>query len=514
VAEPAAGEPPGRRTSMARATTTATIATFAAYGVTLLQQVLYARALGVGADTDALAAALAWAVATSGLIGVTLQSVVLPRYAAALHREPTSARVVLQSGSAIGLGAGLGIAVITFAAAPALANLLLPRSDVTVVRQLEVLLRLTAVLHVSWVAVWLATTIANARERYVLAALSPVAAAAPIIGVLVLAANPSVEEVAVAFAVGTILQVMVVGVLVGGRFVDAMPIPGRYATRRLLRPMGGIASAFLLMNGAGLMLRALASAQATGDVAVVDYAFRVSLAAEQLVLAGLLAVALTRWSQMGEGAETSASIGRVLPLVVDAAVLVAVLLMVVGTDAVGVLFGSVKFDASAVSAVGAVLAWMGPGIAAHMVLLVVMRAILATARTLVMVAIGVTVLLSATIVGVAAMPAGLNSVGLAYSCAWLCACVVGLAGMRNLIPPREVAVEGARAGLAGCVSAIVAWLALSQVPASGYLARLLLGGTVVALVAGASGALTHVALYREAWLAGANGWSRRRGRLK
>jgi peptidoglycan biosynthesis protein MviN/MurJ (putative lipid II flippase) len=114
----AAIEEPLKRPSAGRSVATATAATILAYAVTLVQQVLFARALGVGSATDALAAALAWGVSTSGPVGVTLGSVLLPLYVRATRAgDDGTARRLLSTTSAVGLAIGSLLAVATFAGA-------------------------------------------------------------------------------------------------------------------------------------------------------------------------------------------------------------------------------------------------------------------------------------------------------------------------------------------------------------------------------------------------------------
>ena len=81
----------GVQPSVLRAIGLTTIVTSLGYGVTLLQQVLYARTLGVNVETDALGASLAWVIGTTGFVGTTLASIFLPQFVRESRRDPVGA---------------------------------------------------------------------------------------------------------------------------------------------------------------------------------------------------------------------------------------------------------------------------------------------------------------------------------------------------------------------------------------------------------------------------------------
>src|SRR5690349_8566648 len=81
------GEQGGSARSIARAVGITTVVTAAGYGVTLLQQALFSRSLGVSVETDVIAAVLAWMIGITGFIGTTISTVYLPAYVRSLQDD-------------------------------------------------------------------------------------------------------------------------------------------------------------------------------------------------------------------------------------------------------------------------------------------------------------------------------------------------------------------------------------------------------------------------------------------
>ncbi len=492
-------------TSATRSVALATVATFVGYAVTLLQQVLFARALGVDAQTDALAAALAWGVGTSGPVGAALASVALPAYVQArASGDEQRARASIQASAGIGLTAALLLAIITFLAADSLSAALAPGLVGGDRERLAGLLRLTAPLEFLWILVWLTVARANARKRYVLAAASFAIPPVPVILTFVLSPNATVEEVALAYIVGAALQVALVAASVGP-LGDLRPSLRTATARRLIRRLIPAGLAFGLMSIAGLVLRGVASLQGPGAVATADYASRLVVAGEQILLSGLLAVVFTRWSHeagaMGSATVAVAEAGGAWS--VQGAVLrmlgpvigVAFLLPIVAPPLVSILFQGGRFDAEDAGAVARFLGWMSAGVAAHMLVLLAVRALLAAGRFIILSVVGAVAVVTMWGVGlIAGASMGLDGVALAYAVGWFAAAVVSLVALRVSAP--RFASELGRAILMGAGAAAITILAAQLLPDVAAL-RLVVVSVAFVLVAAILGRLLGVTAVRE-----------------
>jgi peptidoglycan biosynthesis protein MviN/MurJ (putative lipid II flippase) len=466
------------RGQAARATLVATLGTLAGYVASLLQWAVYARVLGVSSSTDALAAALAWIVGLTGLVGITFASVTVPMYLRAAPTNPAAARGLFRTAQTAALVFGLAIALLTFGAADPLSSVLLPGSLESSRRELVEILRVSAPLGFLWVLVYTLTSLANAHERYGSAAVATVIPSIPVIAVLLLLPRPSVVQVAAAFVVGMTLEGIALGVAVGPWRSHLVPGLTGATLARLGRTAAPVALAFLLLNVSTVVLRALASFGGAGDVSVVDYSIRIVTAAETVLLSGALAVVLTVWS-------TDAARSRPERLPVVSAVRVA--LGFVGPAAfgvaalapaiVGTLFGGGRFGVSDVDQVSRFLVWISPGFAAHAMYLVVVRAMLARRSSGAFLASAAIELLVFTVAGwTLSSGFGLVGLGAAYSLSWVVTLLAAGASLRGLRDGASaLAAEAGRAVAAGIVPAAIALIALQVVPKE-PLTQLVFGG--------------------------------------
>lgn len=450
------GSPASR--SALRAIGLTTAATVLGYAVTLLQQAIYARSLGVSAETDSLGAALAWAVGTTGPVGTTLATVFLPRYVRAANLPDERKRLRVRA-TTVALGVGIAMALATNIGAPWLAAVLIPGGETTHRETLADLLRIAAPLEITWPLVWVTVSTANARERYVLAAASMVLPPLPVIGVL-LTGTTTVEAVAVAYVAGTILQLLALWTIEPDSrpLIRAVGKPeGSFA--RDLVPVG---AAMGLLSLISLEVRSLASLHVTGDVAIADYASRLVIAGQQILLSGLLAVTFTRWSSGSDPGRPVTAIDsarRTLGWVAIAGVILIAALPLLAVPLTQLAFVGGRFTESDASVVGTFIGWMGPGVAGHMLLMVALRALFAEGRVRPVILAAVAACTTVLVVGlVGQAPWGLNGVAVAYSAAYLAAgtiaCVAVLRGTRDAaarltegrafpIPPRDASLLAA-----------------------------------------------------------------------
>jgi putative peptidoglycan lipid II flippase len=490
----------GRRGSVSagRAAFVATAMTLASYGATLVQQMVYARALGVSSDTDALAVALAWALGIAGLIGTTFVSVVVPLFVRRRSTNPGGARTVFQSATALALAATGLLALVTVLGRGALAAGLSPGAAVHA--QVADLLLLATPLLIIWTLVAVGLALANSMERYGLAAASGIAPSLVVIVALVVPQRPTVEIAMGAYILGGLLQIAWLAFIARAELRALMPLPDRRTVLQIARLAVPLGVAFAILNAAALIQRAIASLGTTGDVAIVDYASRLVLAGEQAVLAGVLAVMLTTWSlDAAQGASARLPIGRTIGGALGLLLPAAALLAILAPEIVALLYGGGRFAELDVQRVATVLRWMSLGIAAHMVLMLAFRALLAHGASWSIAGVGLLHVVVLVLVGIPAQAAfGVDGVAMAYSIGWIAALVVSLAVLR---PRFEHGSAFAGQLVATCTATIAASAAavgaLSFIPASS-LGRFAVGLLVFSVAGWIAGHITGVDFVRIA----------------
>ena len=412
----------GVQPSVLRAIGLTTIVTSLGYGVTLLQQVLYARTLGVNVETDALGASLAWVIGTTGFVGTTLASIFLPQFVRESRRDPVGALELRRRTTSIAIALGGFLMLVTALAAPTIGAILTPGAQNETQPTLARLLTLGAPLEVIWPLIWLAVSTVNARERYVLAAASALLPPIPVI-VLLFAGAPTVDGVMLAYTLGALLQLAMLWGLEAESRPKVGP-PGKTDIGRGLIPVG---AAFALLALVPLEVRGIASLHGEGAVAIADYASRLVLAGQQVLLSGLLAVTFTRWSRDASAQRASPldSMERTLTLVGLAGVLVAILLPVVSVDLTRLVFAGGRFTSSDAVDVGTFIGWMAPGVAGHMVLMLATRGLLADRRLAPLLVAAASAALVVPIIGLVAQDVwGLYGAAAGYSAGYVIAAAV------------------------------------------------------------------------------------------
>jgi len=408
-----------------------TLATAISYALALAQQALYARVLGVNIDTDALGAALAWAVGTTGLVGTTLSTVFLPLYVRTMREGADAAIRTRRRATQLTLLAGAALGVATFVGAPSLAQLLVPGANDAQVLALTDLIRLAAPLELTWLLVWLAVATVNAHERYVLAGASFALPPIPVI-LLLLSGAASPALVVVGYIAGTLVQLAALWSADPGSR-PTLARAGGAARVELGRGLLPVGIAFALLNAIPLEIRGLASFHGAGAVASADYASRLVLAGQQLLLSGLLAVTFTRWSGTAAREDQDGlfdSVDRTLVLVLAAGIATTIVLPLLAVWLVSMLLVGGRFSGADAATVGTFVAWMAPGVGGHMVLMVALRALLAQQRYRpVLVAAGAATALALTGAFLGQTSLGLNGVATAYSLAYVAAGAVAFASV-------------------------------------------------------------------------------------
>jgi len=395
--------------SKPRIGTTATIATAATvvgYLSSVLQQFVVGRILGVGADVDALAATMAWSAGVTGFAGTTLASVVIPAYVLRARTDEKGANRLFAAAAAVALGFAVASALIVLLFPRAVGNALLPGSSTS---QLANLLQLSGALQITWISVIVATALANAQGRYVAAALTSVIPSAAVIAALLI--GPTVDTVIVGYTIGFAGQL---AVLLWKTRIPWTSIDFRALDplRRLVVPIG---IGFAFINISNVVVRAVASGGATGDVAVFDYASRLTTAAESVLTAGGLAVLLTIWS----GDPRSLRLTPVLVVTVVGSAIAATFVFLFAGPIVNFVYRGGKFTMEDATRVADTLRWLSVAMAARIVHMVALRALLARQDGRAVAVVGVVALGTVTAATYTASSVGLTAITAGYSIAWL-----------------------------------------------------------------------------------------------
>lgn len=408
---------------LVRKTALATGATLLGYVATIVQQLVYARALGVGSDVDALAAALAWSLAITGFVGTTFASAVVPAYLRLRAAGDAGAGDLFRSTNTVALLIGLALSAGSFAFAPAVAPVLLPGASGATLATLSDLLRLTAPMQLLWIAVITGTALANAQGRYVAAAAITIL---PSLAVLVsILAYPSVTGAGMGYVLGYAIELAVLLIMLRESWHSDLLPERPAAVGPLVRPILFIGFALLLINGSGVAIRAIASLGGPGDLAVFDYASRLSLAAEAILSTSALAVVFTVWSEDSSRERHRLPLARTLAVAAALSSVAAAAVAALAPIVVGLLFQGGRFGAADTARVSLVLALLAPGMAGRIVHMMALRALLAWHGTWSMAVVGVTALAGVIGGGLLGQAiAGLGGAALGYSCAWICVAVV------------------------------------------------------------------------------------------
>jgi putative peptidoglycan lipid II flippase len=389
-----------------------------AFGTTLVQQVLYARALGVGTTADVLAIGLTYAVGISGLIGTTFAGVVLPAY---LRKDPSDGALFFRSAHFVALLAAAIGAAATIAFSSQIADAAFPAATDVVRDDLRLILWPMGLLIVAWTSVATVTALANAKQRYVFASFAAAIPSVPVIVVLV-AGQPTTFGVVAAYIMGAIAQLTWLGLGLRRYWRELMPRASLAVLPAVGRASAATATGLFLISMSAVIARSIASVGGPGEAAGFDYAMRLATALEQILLTGLLSVVFTTWSMHGAGHDGPLSLENTLLFVGGAAVIVAGGLATFSAPIIDVVLRGGQFSESNAIAVGTIVAWIAPGIAAHMVVMVAARAIQARGSSRFFVELGILVTAVIGVAGAALQAAGgAAGVGAAFSLAWISA---------------------------------------------------------------------------------------------
>jgi putative peptidoglycan lipid II flippase len=292
-----------------------------------------------------------------------------------------------------------------------------------------------------------ATSVLNSRDRFAAAALAPIVYNLAIIAAtLFLAPSMGAVGVAIGVVAGSLghllVQVPPLRAL-GARFRPSIDLADD-AARRALTLMAPRAIGLGASQITFVVVTALASGLGVGALTAFSIAFtllQVPIGVIGVPLGVVLFPSLSREAALGADEEFRRLLGRAVRLLLVAMVPIAVLAIILRSEAVTILFASFTPDAIALTAT--TFAAFLPGLPAHALIAVLARAFYARQDTLtpVLAAVGA-VLINCTLAAILADPLGLPGVALAIAiAAWLEAGTLAIL-LRRRIGPLGASVGG------------------------------------------------------------------------
>jgi peptidoglycan biosynthesis protein MviN/MurJ (putative lipid II flippase) len=358
----------------------ATFGTWLSYASTITFQVVFAAHYGTSLTAAAFIVVFGLGLAATGVIMSTVQSVALPRLLDERGAVLTGPLLFLLAMSAVALVAAAAIEL----SAGWIAGGVAAVSRLPV----EALLPLVQVMALVFLLQLLAneaSSIALARGRRLLPALTP---GLPYLGAtaaLIAGFGGRSQLIYVAFALGALVQLilLILSVWRGWRLQ-----PGSH-------PQMGTTALAMFLNYSLLVMvlpleRVLASTHSAADAAQYDYAIRSLKAAQQLIIGGLVLAALGDWSALA----VRRGIQQLRESLLSAVVLGSVLLflaasigLVAAPALVGLVYQHGRFGAADTAAVSWVVLLALPGFCAEGIALIFASALLSTRHTATLVGI-------------------------------------------------------------------------------------------------------------------------------
>lgn len=351
-----------------------TVGTWINYGTTALFQVLFARSFGAGSAASAYALTFAIAVGIGPVFVGASQVVYLPRL---LARNGEVLTAVVRRVARL-----TWFALATFmtlaASATFIVPVLAPSLDHAGVH-LVALVRLACLFGFLQVLVGQLAVVCWARGARFVPAVSP--ALPSLLAAVPIFANVSVspETLYILLTVGSVMQVILLGVAAGRNLSLSKEPPDRRGEPRTVVSLGTFAVAQLVVPFAVWIAARASSAGA----AEFNYGYRAIAVAEALIVGGIMFAALPDWSDYFR-TEAHATFERSVAQTVSVAALALCVAAGVGLVAsqtlVRVAFQRGSFTAHDTVAVSAIVMAALPGFIAEGVMLVLSQAILAQRR--------------------------------------------------------------------------------------------------------------------------------------
>jgi putative peptidoglycan lipid II flippase len=350
----------------------ATAATWLNYATTLIFQVLFAARFGTSSEAGAYVVTFAAAVSLGGVFVTTTLTIALPRM---LDARGALARPAVRFLGVVG-SLIVFTSLVVGLSSSALAAVVAPILDVARVETRGLIIFAAAFLAATALAGVLGS-VALARGRRFLPAILP--AVPSTVGAVYLSVGtaPTTGQTFAAVAAGAALQlaIMIVAVLRPMPRVANVP-PLRLGFLTLLT-----VSQLLLFGLLPVLQRLLAAVGDSAGPARFDYAFRGVMAAQQLLIGGLLIAILPDWAALHQrAARIGHSVVRAWIVGGFALTTAATLALVAAPSIVQLIFQRGAFTAEDTQAVALLARLLLPGFVAEGVTLIVFQGLFATAR--------------------------------------------------------------------------------------------------------------------------------------
>jgi putative peptidoglycan lipid II flippase len=349
-------------------------------GAALAKDVAVAWNFGTDDAIDAFIIALAVTSFVSVIIGGSLQTAFMPSYIRVRqHQGPDAAQALLSSMSARSICLLALVTGLTLAVAPWFLPILARGFDREKLRLTWTLLAIMMPAGVLTGIGFLWTAVLNASGRFAIPALAPLMT--PVLTLITLVAGPpwGIFVLAVAYLVGALLEVALLGGLVRGlgirlALVWQRPGPELRSVWLQFLPMIG---ASCLMGGTNLVDQAMAASLGGGSVAALAYGYKV-VAAILTLAAGVWTAALPFFSTLVARRDWLAlrrMVLRSLLFIFAGAVPLAGLLFIGSRPIVQAVFQRGRFSLEDTDIVATVLSFYALQIPAYIGGIVVMRLI-------------------------------------------------------------------------------------------------------------------------------------------
>lgn len=403
------------------------------YGVTFVAQILFAKHFGSSPAAAAYTVTFSLMAALSSILINSAQSVVLPRLvdsAGAIRRGPLQVLAIMTTAACLGAGLLLAGALPVATA--------LARMTGIGAGMLTGLVRIAAVTMLLQLLAGELIAVNLARGRRFLPGVAPAFPSAITVGLLVASATATVQVTFIAFAAGSLLEVLV---------LLAVALPGTRLSLEGAGPMGVIAGVtilqFALISTLVPFERVVAATISSSSAARYDYAMKTIIAAQSLVVAGISLAGLGSWSALVHRGRLDAlrrSVGRVVLAGTLALVVTASAAMVSMHQLVAIVYQHGHFTASDTDAVSRLLVIALPGYVALGVTTIMTTALAAVRKNWWLIALGIFQGVTRSIlVLVGAHLWGVNGIPAAYSTVAVTQCLIAAVVLARvgLWPGRE-----------------------------------------------------------------------------
>jgi peptidoglycan biosynthesis protein MviN/MurJ (putative lipid II flippase) len=443
----------------------ATLATWLNYATTLLFQILFAARFGTSLEAGAIVIAFSVSVSVAGVFITTATTLVMPRMTTPDGALSNRALRALSICGIVILVVATITAVAGLVAADTTGGLLrMSASDAQTVLLLSA--GLIAVLGMSGIV----GTIALSRGRRAVPAGAHAFPSSAAAVYLALEGSPTVEALLGALLIGAVIQLGVVA------FAAWLPRPriaaagdGEFGSQAIL-----MVAALVALSFVPPIQRVFAGSIDAVGVARLDYAARSLVAAQQLLIGGLLIAILPDWSrQSRETTRFRSNVGATITVASIGVATAGAIALVAAPELTKLVFERGAFGEADTQGVALLVRLMAIGFVAESISLVLVQALYAAHRASFAIGLGLgRVALQMGLTAALGLTLGATGVAVAYTVTMILLAVTMLGGSLGTV----ASLPSSAAGFASAILAITG------------------AGVVGMFAAGTLGAVTGVAL--------------------